>query len=310
LSTDKKIVENKNWEEKEILAKNAMKAGEYQKAADLWSDVLEQRVAFFGDTAKECASSYYQYGKSLIDVVRSQIDVLGEIVKKDLKKSGKNHQGLSESSSDEEEEQQTTNDTLQDLEIAWDALEMSRIIYSSSGEHTVELADVHLALGDLSMESDNMPQAVVEYEKCLAIQQLNVPSDDRRLAETHFLIGIAEDYQNNLKEALSHFRLAYKILDSRIIQLQKDVSDSSQTELTDLQASLLELGAKIEDLSKSERTPFPLVKDLLNTKEPTLKSSHIQDAGVVAVTNVPTKRKLVTQENPTSSKKPNLSDDA
>jgi len=181
---------------------------------------------------------------------------------------------------------------------------LARVIYSGSDEHKVELADVHLALGDLSMESDNMKEAVSEYEKCLALQQLTLSSDDRRLAETHYLIGLAHEYQSNLKEGLSHYRLAHKILDGKMIQLQKDITNSSQKELTDLQASFEELGAKIEELSKTSESPFPPKLD----KEPKLQSSHIQDTGVVAVTNVPTKRKLTTRENPTS-KKPNLSDD-
>jgi len=51
------------------------------------------------------------------------------------------------------------------LELAWQNLEVARVIYSLDPNEKLKLADIHLLIGDISMESDNMQQAVNEYEK-------------------------------------------------------------------------------------------------------------------------------------------------
>lgn len=44
-----------------------------------------------------------------------------------------------------------------DLELAWENLDVARLILSTktSVDHTLQLADVHIALGDVSLESGN-----------------------------------------------------------------------------------------------------------------------------------------------------------
>lgn len=77
-------------------------------------------------------------------------------MKKKLEASSGEIEQVSDSSDDELEA--NAEDAGNALEIAWEVLEYARIIYSKMPSRTLDLAEVHLQLGDLSMESDNMEQ--------------------------------------------------------------------------------------------------------------------------------------------------------
>jgi len=294
-------MESTNVEDKEKEAKNLMREGNYQKAVDLLSEILEQRVAKFGETAIECAPIYYQYGKSLLAFAQSEIDVLGGIMKKKTwKKQLGNKLGISDDDDDEEEEEEKPNleNTAELLEMAWEVLELARLIYSNVPEYKLELAEVFLVIGDLSMESDNMEQAVLDYAQCLSLREKLLPPEDRRLAETHYSMGLAQEYQHKVKEALEHYSMAHKILGVKVSELKLSEKEEIDAEVSDLQAILEELAAKIEDLSKGEKVTLPFID---NNKPhqfdtPTLQTNEIQDLGVFGGKTMPTKRKAQVLE--------------
>jgi len=192
-------------------------------------------------------------------------------------------------------------ETVELLEMSWEVLELARLLYSSDPQYKKELAEVYLAIGDLSMESDNVSQAVADYEQCLTIRQSLYEPDDRRLAEIHYLIGLAQEYQDK-KEALNHYQMAHKILTGNILKLESDQDDPQIKELTQ---TLQELASKMEDLSKGENTPTKKI-----SRQPKLQSSHIGvDVPTTIVNTLPTKRKvqpLTLQETDNSTKKPKL----
>ena len=50
-----------------------------------------------------------------------------------------------------------------DLELAWENLDLARLIYAQQegNEYAMQLAEVHLSLGDVSLESGTFPLAVL-----------------------------------------------------------------------------------------------------------------------------------------------------
>lgn len=75
-------------------------------------------------------------------------------------------------------EETTGND---DLEIAWNCLDVARVIYSriDTNEAQLQLAKAQLRLGDCQMESDRFDQALEEYQSCLTIRSRLLPKSDR-----------------------------------------------------------------------------------------------------------------------------------
>jgi len=189
-----------------------------------------------------------------------------------------------EGSSSDDELQTNVVDTVELLETAWEVLEYSRLIYSASPEYKLQLAEVHLTIGDLSMESDNMEDAIIDYTQCLELRQSILPPDDRKLAETHYSIGLANEYKGNHREALGHYTMAFKILDTKL-----HVS-SNEDEQAELKAIVEELLAKMEELSKADKPEI----ERSTPNRPKLESSNIERVDATSAPTLPVKRKAQT----------------
>ena len=68
-----------------------------------------------------------------------------------------------------------------DLEIAWNCLDVARVIYSriDNTDAQLNLAKTQIRLGDCQMESDRFDQALEEYQSCLTIRSRLLPKHDR-----------------------------------------------------------------------------------------------------------------------------------
>jgi tetratricopeptide (TPR) repeat protein len=80
-----------------------------------------------------------------------------------------------------------------DLEIAWECLDVARVIYSrmEGRESQLALARAQLRLGDCHMESDRFDMALEEYKACLEIRSRLLPKFDRNLADVLIQMMIA-----------------------------------------------------------------------------------------------------------------------
>lgn len=50
-------------------------------------------------------------------------------------------------------------------------------------DYKLKLADVHLALAEVSLESDQIEQAIADQNTCLQLREFILEPHDRRLAE-------------------------------------------------------------------------------------------------------------------------------
>lgn len=91
-----------------------------------------------------------------------------------------------------------------DLEVAWEMLEVARVIYSRYPDELAvekELARVYMRLGDLGMESDVFEQAKSDYEKSLMLRQKILKEtkdpDTTLLADLYCCLAISCIYQDS-----------------------------------------------------------------------------------------------------------------
>lgn len=185
--------------------------------------------------------------------------------------SGTNNKG-------EEEEEEITN-----LQLAWEVLELAKIIYSRQAENSREvqlkLADVHLQLGEVSLESGNFSEAINDMERCMRIQEELLHSDDRRIAETHYHLAIAYTYNNSYDQAIQNFQRACEVIESKVASLrlitagkqvepgnvfvnEDDPVAVAQRDIDELTAILPEIREKISDMEDAKR-----VMNLMNMSE-------------------------------------------
>ena len=153
------------------------------------------------------------------------------------------------------------------LQLAWEMLELSKMIFSklvetgSKGKDFYEerLYSTLLALGEVSIESENHQQAIEDLKLCLKMQEisgLGVPKDARFVsiyrcftvfkvnihkiksnklklsilriaAETHYQLAMAHGYQGGFQESIDSLKSAIYILTERVKALWLKESSSS-----------------------------------------------------------------------------------
>jgi tetratricopeptide (TPR) repeat protein len=79
----------------------------------------------------------------------------------------------------------------EDLETAWEVLETARIIYSrmSGKDNSLRLADVHMLLADVCLESERFQDGIVEFEKALELKKSQFGNTGREVAEVYYRLG-------------------------------------------------------------------------------------------------------------------------
>ncbi|CAD0199487.1 unnamed protein product [Chrysodeixis includens] len=134
------------------------------------------------------------------------------------------------------------------------------------------LADVHLALGEVALESETYDKAVIDMQSCLDLQKELYRSDDRRIAETHYQMGLANSLASNFEDAITHFKNAANILETKIKTLETDSSlkklgsaepNSIESEIKELKELLPEIQEKIQDMMDYKAETIKRVRETL-----------------------------------------------
>lgn len=120
--------------------------------------------------------------------------------------------------------------------------------------------------------TEQYSQATLDYGECLRLLEETVEPSNRRLASTHYNIGVACGYNNAFDDAISHYRSAIKIIEQKIAEVQgmvdktKDKSDEgkepesddphelAKKELDELQSLIPDIQVKVNQLFMSQNT--------------------------------------------------------
>lgn len=153
---------------------------------------------------------------------------------------------------DEDEEQESEGEEAEneqaqqqddDFEAAWDILDVARVMFEKAGddkETKLKLADVHLCLGDVSVETgwcvqhtlsgctrinkvtEKFNEALPDYQKALEIKQEILPQDDRQIAEAHYKFALALEFSDKGAEAAApEIKKAVDVLNRRVASLEQ-----------------------------------------------------------------------------------------
>ncbi|KAJ6659541.1 hypothetical protein lerEdw1_018776, partial [Lerista edwardsae] len=159
------------------------------------------------------------------------------------------------------EEKESEEDEVGNLELAWDMLELAKVIYKRQDTKEAQLhaAQAHLKLGEVSIESENYSQAIEEFHSCLTLQQKYLEAHDRLLAETHYHLGLAYHYNNQYDEAVLQFSKSMDVIDKRMVMLTERLKAkgeglSDEKEIEELKGLLPEIKEKIEDSKESQKS--------------------------------------------------------
>ncbi|XP_072294988.1 nuclear autoantigenic sperm protein isoform X2 [Eucyclogobius newberryi] len=255
--------------------------GDVVSAVSVFQDACSLLAARYGDTADECGEAFFLCGKSLLELARMENTVLGnalEGVPEEETEEGEEPPSNSNIESannldddddddddDDEEEQgeKSGEEEVGNLQLAWEMLEVAKVIYKRKDcrEDQLMAAQAHLKLGEVGAESGNYPQALEDFLECLALQLKHLPRHSRLLAETHYHVATTLCYMDQYEEAIKHYSSSIQAIQTRLVMLQEAIdkaegaeSSEEKTELEELKLLLPEIREKVEDAKDSQRT--------------------------------------------------------
>lgn len=181
---------------------------QFQKSADLYSTVIQdlQKGKYQQDEfAFGMANLWFEYGEVLFELAVAESAILSEqkLLKQqpvDEEEEPAEEESAEEPENEEAGDENTAGDVSEDFQASWEALEMSRIIYSLylpkewkqclseiSNEHentdreklsseeipgaVMKLAEVYLLLADLSLEQENYDQAIRDLTSAFMLKK-------------------------------------------------------------------------------------------------------------------------------------------
>uniref|UniRef100_A0A8C8SRQ6 Nuclear autoantigenic sperm protein n=1 Tax=Pelusios castaneus TaxID=367368 RepID=A0A8C8SRQ6_9SAUR len=193
--------------------------------------------------------------------------------------------------------QESEEDEVGNLELAWDMLELAKVIYKRQERKEAQLhaAQAHLKLGEVSIESENYAQAIEEFQACLALQQKYLEAHDRLLAESHYQLALAYHYNSQFDEAVVQFSKSVDVIDKRLLMLTERLKEAGgstedEKEIEELKGLLPEIKEKIEDSKESQKSARVAELALKATLVGGATSSFTQSDESCSVSAIPVKK--------------------
>lgn len=256
--------------------------GDVVSAVGVFQDACSMLAAKYGDTADECGEAFFLCGKSLLELARMENGVLGNALEGVPEESEEEEQPNNsniesannldddDDDDDEDDEDGETNgqdkeeDEVGNLQLAWEMLEVAKVIYKrkESVDDQLMAAQTYLKLGEVSAESGNYPQALEDFQECLTLQLKHLPPHCRLLAETHYHVATTLCYMDQYSQAIQHYNSSIKVIETRLAMLQvviavaegADGATEEKNEMEELKQLLPDIREKVEDAKESQRT--------------------------------------------------------
>ncbi|KAK7889119.1 hypothetical protein WMY93_024679 [Mugilogobius chulae] len=281
--------------------------GDVVSAVTVFQDACGILAARFGDTADECGEAHFLCGKSLLELARMENTVLGNALEgvpeeeegeEEDQPSNPNIESANnlddgdDDDDDDEDEQGEKNgeeEEVGNLQLAWEMLEMAKVIFKRKDTRDDQLmaAQAHLKLGEVSAESGNYPQALDDFQECLCLQLKHLPPHSRHLAETHYHMATTLCYMDQYEQAVQHYNSSIRVMEARLAMLQEAIdkaggpesASEDQTELEELKQLLPEVREKVEDAKESQRTASAASRAIQQTLGGASTSSAFSENG-------------------------------
>ncbi|KZC05719.1 Nuclear autoantigenic sperm protein [Dufourea novaeangliae] len=172
-------------------------------------------------------------------------------------------------------EKEDEEDEVNNLQVAWEVLELAKLVLLKRGEPGWKLlADAYRLLGEVAMEGGNFQGALNDLNKCLKLLQQIEPREPRAIAEIHYQLALAHSLGNEFDSSIEEFNKATELLEARIKELEEikeppKTEDSFYTvegEIQELKELLPEIREKISDMKDFKQEACKLVIEGIKSK--------------------------------------------
>lgn len=179
--------------------KQLLRSGDDSKlseAVDVLGQVYSTVAEAQGDLAPENAPIALLYGEAMLKLaVYSNSVMMNMEMRKQINKTKQETEPL------EEEQVTSKEEVFETFEIAWECLDLSRVIFErlatqqdnepNTKRMRVYQCDALTLLGELKVEQGFFQEATDEYHKCLLVQEQDLPATCRDLGSTYHSLATA-----------------------------------------------------------------------------------------------------------------------
>ncbi|XP_071952243.1 protein HGV2-like isoform X3 [Antedon mediterranea] len=297
--------------------KRNLVVGEVLQAVQAFQEASGLLASKYGETAHECGEAYFKYGTALLELARMETGVLGNALdgvpedadSDDDTSNLKDGAGGSKDESTADDEAETAED-ISNFELAWEMLELARVIFlDEDKQKQLQIAHVHLTLGELSMETENYNQSIKDFHKCLELRGKHLDEDDRLLAETHYSLGLVYGLDKDFEKSIESYEKSLNVIDLRIKNLhttlkeheagEEDEKDCSEHSPEDITKEIKELEALIPDINSKIEDSKEMKKNVSDSVKATFASSAFGQSSSSATVNVIKAKPTQKTENAT-----------
>jgi len=253
---------------------------DFVSAVNVFQEACGMLAARYGDTADECGEAFFLCGKSLLELARMENTVLGNALEGVPEESDgegdkpenpniESANNLDDGDDEDDDEdgenaEEKEEDEVGNLQLAWEMLEVAKVIYKRKENKDDQLmaAQALLKLGEVGAETGNYPQALEDFQECLALQLKHLAPHSRLLAESHYHVATTLCYMDQYSQAIQHYSSSIKVIENRLAMLQEaidaaegpDGAADERKEMEELNLLLPDIKEKVEDAKESQRT--------------------------------------------------------
>ncbi|WBW71483.1 CENP-A chaperone, NASP family, Sim3 [Schizosaccharomyces osmophilus] len=273
---------------------------DYESAVEKYSQALIESENNYGSDSLENRNILWLYGKALFQVAVANSQVLGNAVDPEEGAEGEEEEqaepigsfsftgqkienryaapatneqadGSAQDKKEEEEGQEEQEQDEDDFSVAWEVLDLTRVMQTNaiekhpeSSDEKLRLADVLDLLGELSLEIENFAQASEDLQSALHWKEQVYKEGNTLLSEAHYKLALALEFANpsdpsTKDRAREHVETAANILrdilEKRKLKEQEKkgkeregIEEIVGSTIDDLQEMLGELEQKAYDL--------------------------------------------------------------
>ncbi|CAI9739794.1 autoantigenic sperm isoform X3 [Octopus vulgaris] len=196
---------------------------------------------------------------------------------------------------DPDEDEHDAGNDVTNLQLAWESLELAKIIYlkRKDKESQLKAAQAYLKLGEVGLETGLYDLAVEDIKECLKIQKEHLNPEEREIAETYYQLGLVHVFASNHDSAVENFKAAISVIEAKIDKLNKSIEhlkDSTETadvetvynartEIKELEEIVPDITQKITDTIEEKKTVADLKAFAKKEAAEKMMSSSLMGAG-------------------------------
>ncbi|VDK54916.1 unnamed protein product [Anisakis simplex] len=239
--------------------------GTDEKKADTETSKDASEVSSTDQTSAEDEKDKVNGEESATKQSSEKMDVETESEKTQEEAGDKTLEG-EECEQDQDGDSATQEDELENLQLAWEALEVARTICDKQIEQNQEgwqekRADVLLALAECLIQNARYKQAASDIDVCIEAFRAVCKPSDRRIAEAYFQKARALALDKQFENAAETYKTVKKLLEEVLAYNQKEVESATneevkaeaQKQVDSLTALIPDIQVKIDDAYESAK---------------------------------------------------------